>query len=298
MEAASRPVIGAEGAGIALGQGAAEGAGADFFAGVEEGGGQLADGLGFRLGQMQGQPLGGTGADAGQAAQLGNQGADGFGKEHPAACYIPGRLKPCVALPISALEIFLASSRAWLTAVRIEVLQQGGVGGIDGLGINFDGGDRAIAFGHDLDGAAAAAGFDGAGGQLGLGLFDLLLHARSLFHEFSDVWHGVLDCGLRIDRESVERGLRISRTHLHDLAFEYLERLLDQRIVFKVILAGGSRRRILPGRRGGRGPVWAAGAARLGRGGCGRAVGRRGGLHEFHLHIRMTQFRQLGLKEA
>ena len=47
-----------------------------------------------------------------------------------------------------------------------QVLQQGGVGGIDGLGINLDGDDRAVAFGHDLDGAAAAAGFDGPGGQL------------------------------------------------------------------------------------------------------------------------------------
>ena len=33
------------------------------------------------------------------------------------------------------------------------------------------------------------AGFDGAGGQLGLDLFHLLLHARSLFHEFSNAGH-------------------------------------------------------------------------------------------------------------
>jgi hypothetical protein len=35
--------------------------------------------------------------------------------------------------------------------------------------------------------------FHGASGQLGLDLFHLLLHARSLFDEFSDAGHSVLE---------------------------------------------------------------------------------------------------------
>ena len=48
---------------------------------------------------------------------------------------------------------------------------------------------RAVALGDDLDGAAAAGGFDRAVGECGLDLFHLLLHARSLFHEFADAGH-------------------------------------------------------------------------------------------------------------
>jgi hypothetical protein len=73
------------------------------------------------------------------------------------------------------------------------IFEQGYVRGIDGLWVDLDGGDGAVAFGHDFDRAAAAGGFHGASGQLGLDLFHLLLHARSLFDEFSDAGHGVLE---------------------------------------------------------------------------------------------------------
>jgi len=69
------------------------------------------------------------------------------------------------------------------------VFEQLGIGGIDGLGIDFDGGKGAFAPGHNFDRSAAAAGFNGAGGQLGLDFLQLLLGAGRLFHEFSEIWH-------------------------------------------------------------------------------------------------------------
>ena len=59
------------------------------------------------------------------------------------------------------------------------------VGGIQRLRINFNGRQRAVAFGGDFHRAAAAGGFDGAQRELRLNLFHLLLHFRSLFHEFA-----------------------------------------------------------------------------------------------------------------
>ena len=50
------------------------------------------------------------------------------------------------------------------------------------LGINFNGGDGAVAFGNHLDCPTTAAGLDRAVGKVVLDLFHLLLHARSLFH--------------------------------------------------------------------------------------------------------------------
>ena len=101
----------------------------------------------------------------------------------------PGRLKPCVALPISAEEICLACSRAELTAVTIMSSSNWASAGLIACGSILIGGDGAVAFGHDFDRAAAAGGFDGASGQLGLDLFHLLLHSRSLFDNFSDAGH-------------------------------------------------------------------------------------------------------------
>ena len=58
--------------------------------------------------------------------------------------------------------------------------------GFKRLRIDFHGPDRAIAFRHDLHRAAAAGRFDGSLGEVVLDLFHLLLHARSLLHEFSN----------------------------------------------------------------------------------------------------------------
>jgi hypothetical protein len=66
-----------------------------------------------------------------------------------------------VTLPISALEISLAWPSAWF----------------------------AVAPGGDLDRSAAAGGLDGARRELRLHLFHLLLHSRSLFHEFANAGH-------------------------------------------------------------------------------------------------------------
>ena len=73
------------------------------------------------------------------------------------------------------------------------VLQQLGVGRIERLRVNLDGGDAAVALGGDLDGAAAAGGLDGVRGELRLHLFHLLLHSRSLFHQFSNARHIAVD---------------------------------------------------------------------------------------------------------
>ena len=112
----------------------------------------------------------------------------------------PGRLKPAVTLPISELEISLAWPSAWFAAVRIMSSSKLRVGRIQRLRIDFDGGNGAVAFRDDLDRAAAAGGLDRARGELGLDLFHLLLHARSLFHEFADAGHkiGIWELGFRV----------------------------------------------------------------------------------------------------
>ena len=77
----------------------------------------------------------------------------------------------------------------------------------------------------DLDGAAAAGGLDSAGGEFGLDLCHLLLHAGSLFDEFSDVGHSSDIGGLGAD--------------INDLAFENFQGLLNQGIVFEIVLVEG-----------------------------------------------------------
>ena len=89
------------------------------------------------------------------------------------------------------------------------VLEELGVRGVQRLGINFDGGDGAVAFGNDFDGAAAAGGFDGASGELGLHLFHLLLHALGLLHHFSDAGHNLNNFEFWIlNFEKIRRGPR------------------------------------------------------------------------------------------
>ena len=70
----------------------------------------------------------------------------------------------------------------------------------------------AVAFGDDLDRAAAAGGLDGARGELRLDLFHLLLHSRSLFHEFADAGHSLRVYELRVELLGwkFRRGLRRS----------------------------------------------------------------------------------------
>jgi hypothetical protein len=60
---------------------------------------------------------------------------------------------------------------------------------IQRLRVNLDGRKRAITFGDDLDRAATAGGLDCTGREIRLDLFHLLLHFRSLLHEFADAGH-------------------------------------------------------------------------------------------------------------
>ena len=72
------------------------------------------------------------------------------------------------------------------------IFEQLSISRVERLRVNFDRGDGSIAAGNDLDGAAAASRFDSALGETALDLFHLLLHPRSLFHEFADTGHGLL----------------------------------------------------------------------------------------------------------
>jgi hypothetical protein len=69
------------------------------------------------------------------------------------------------------------------------IFQQLGIAGVHSLRVNLDGRQRAVTLGRYFDGASAARGLDGATGQILLNLFNLLLHPRSLFHEFADTGH-------------------------------------------------------------------------------------------------------------
>jgi hypothetical protein len=71
------------------------------------------------------------------------------------------------------------------------VFQQLSVIRIEGLRIDLNGGDGAVAFGRDFDGPAAAGSFHRPVGEVGLNLGHLLLHLRSLLHEFSNIGHDV-----------------------------------------------------------------------------------------------------------
>ena len=74
------PAVGADAARVRLGQRPATRAEADAFARVDDELRELANGGRVRLHQMQGNALGGTGPDAGQFAERGGEGGDGFGK--------------------------------------------------------------------------------------------------------------------------------------------------------------------------------------------------------------------------
>ena len=81
---------------------------------------------------------------------------------------------------------FLGLSQRMIGGGENHVLEQLRIRGVDRLWINFDGTEAAVAFCRDLDRAAAAGGFDRARGELRLNLLHLLLHSRSLLHEFSN----------------------------------------------------------------------------------------------------------------
>ena len=86
---------------------------------------------------------------------------------------------------------FFSLAQGLVCSRQDHVFEQLSVGGVDRLRVDVDGGNGAVAPGDDLDGAAAAGGFDGALSKLALDLLHLLLHSRSLFHEFAETGHGV-----------------------------------------------------------------------------------------------------------
>jgi hypothetical protein len=111
---------------------------------------------------------------------------------------------------------------------------------IEGGGIDFDRGDGSVAFGDDFDGAAAAGGFDGFGGKIGLNVLHLFLDALGLLHQFSNARH-----------ISFRATLPLS-PHFYNRPLENLERLLDQRIVLEIFLREfrSCRRRLRTASRG------------------------------------------------
>jgi hypothetical protein len=84
---------------------------------------------------------------------------------------------------------FLGLDKSLIRGAQDQILEQLCVRGIDCLWIDLDGSDCAIAPGDDFDGSAAAACFNSAFCEIVLDLRYLLLHTRSLFHEFSESGH-------------------------------------------------------------------------------------------------------------
>ena len=248
------------GAGGSFGQRAANGAELDALARLDQSFGELRHRQLIGLHEVQGDPFCRSRADAGQAIQRGDQSGDGFGKRHvwysvssSSSSSIleliededddendqevkPGRLNPEVTLPISVLEISCACAQSLIGCGHDHVLDQLRVRRIERLRVDLDGSDRAVAFGDDLDCAAAAGRFDGAGGELGLDGFHLLLHSRSLLHEFSDAGHF---------ESRVEGYRRASGSNFHNLAFEHFQCLLDERIVLEIVLVEWHGRELL-----------------------------------------------------
>ena len=101
----------------------------------------------------------------------------------------PGRLSPAVALPISALEICLACSNAWLTADKIMSSSNCASAGLMACGLILIEASVPSHLADDFDRAAAAGGLDGAGGEFGLDLLPFAAARGRLFHEFSEVGH-------------------------------------------------------------------------------------------------------------
>ena len=81
-------------------------------------------------------------------------------------------LRPAVTLPDFGVgNVAGLQGEGLVRGGRDHVFHQLRVRRVEGLRIDLDGGDGAIAFGDDLDCAAAARGFDGLGGQLRLDFF-------------------------------------------------------------------------------------------------------------------------------
>ena len=245
--------IGADGAGLAFGEGAAILARPDFLAGVADGLGELPGELEVRLDEMEGDAFGGSGADAGEFGEggdeleqrirkrghgRGNERADGRAgrRSHDSGKVHPGG----EASHLLVIDL-LGAGQGLIGGGDNEVFEQLGFGRVHGLGIDGNGGDGAVAAGDDFDGAAAAGRVDGAGGQLGLDFLHLALDARRLLHEFVDVGHVVLGDGLEFECEP------LAGSDFGDLALKNLECFLDEWIVLEIVLVKG--RRGLGGRR-------------------------------------------------
>src|ERR1039458_602857 len=84
---------------------------------------------------------------------------------------------------------FLGVAECLVRGGHDHVFEQLCVRRVERLRINFHRGNGAVALGGNFDRSAAAGGLDGARSELRLHLFHLLLHSRSLFHEFADAGH-------------------------------------------------------------------------------------------------------------
>ena len=116
---------------------------------------------------------------------------------------------------------------------------------IQRLRINFDGNQRAVAFGGDAHRTATAGGCHRARRELRLNLFHLLLHFRSLFHEFGNVGHIIkLVANVCVGEKS--------GADFDNRAFENFQRFLDERIVFELVFIERHRHGFFLG-AGGRG---------------------------------------------
>ena len=110
-----------------------------------------------------------------------------FNEIHPS----PGRLNPAVTLPISAVEISFAWLNAWLAAVRIMSSSNCASAGFIACGSILI---EAMVPSHlamTFTAPPPLVASTVRAAEFGLDLFHLLLHARSLLHQFSNAGHNV-----------------------------------------------------------------------------------------------------------
>ena len=145
-----------------------------------------------RAKHVEGKALSGPLPDPGQLCHLGDQPLDRLGVQRAPARYIPGRPRPPRPPPPAADPPMIPPMRGRRELLRSadplvdrrhdHVLEQLGILGVDGLGVDRDLEQAHVAAHLELHHAAARAGIDDLVLQPLLGLVHLGLHLLGLLH--------------------------------------------------------------------------------------------------------------------
>jgi len=190
-------------AGSMGGQGAAGVAQTNLIARLQYRVGKVLDGARFGLNQVQSDPLGRAWPNSGQLAERANQLSDLFrqyGQWDDAAgkssdqrtrrCLTqPRQIEACRYLAHFGVGDFFGLTEGLVGGGEHHVFEELGISRVDRLRINFNSGETAVAFGCYFHRSTAAGRFDSPAGEVFLDFLHLLLHVRSLFHEFADAGH-------------------------------------------------------------------------------------------------------------